>query len=158
MGDASDGVVTRRPPSFWVGAAIGWAVIAYGLRGLWHHRLDTRPANLARFVVGGALIHDLLLAPVVLLLGIALSRIVPPAIRAVVQGALIVSACLALFSWPLVRDYARVLHNPSSLPHNYTANLGIAIGLVWLVAAALAAAKIRKARVAPGEPDATPEA
>jgi len=39
-------------PVFWLSAAIGWAVIAYGLRGLFHHHVDTRPGNLATFVVG----------------------------------------------------------------------------------------------------------
>ena len=46
----------------------------------------------------------------------------------------------ALFAWPEVRDYARINHNPSSLPHNYAANLGgvvavvlvVTVGAVWL--------------------------
>lgn len=40
------------------------------------------------------------------------------------QAALVISGCVVLFSYPLVRDYARVLHNPSSLPHDYTTNVG----------------------------------
>ena len=30
-----------------------------------------------------------------------------------------------------VRDYARILHNPSSLPHDYTANLLVVVAAVW---------------------------
>lgn len=138
-GSQMEHMPARHGPLFWVSAAAGWLVIGWGLRGLFHHHIDTRPTNLARFVLGGALIHDLVVAPAVTLLGVAVARAVPAAIRAVVQGALIVSAILILFSWPLVRGYAHILNNPSSLPHNYTANLGAALACVWLVAAGLAA-------------------
>jgi len=120
-----------RRPMFWVSAVLGWAVIAYGVRGLLHHHVDTRPANLAKFFIGGALAHDLLFAPVVLIAGVLLARAVPRPARAWLQAGLLVSGCLALFSYPLVRDYAKVIHNPSSLPHNYTANLAVTIGVVW---------------------------
>jgi hypothetical protein len=131
-------------PRFWISAAAGWAVIGYGLRGILHHHIDTRPANLATFVVGGALVHDLIFAPAVLGLGLIAARAVPPRTRAIVQAALIVSGCLALFSYPLVRDYARVLHNPSSLPHNYAANLALVLGLVWAAATVLAVVHLRR--------------
>ena len=36
----------KRGPLFWISAAVGWGIIAYGLRGLFHHHVDTRPANL----------------------------------------------------------------------------------------------------------------
>jgi hypothetical protein len=42
---------------------------------------------------------------------------------------------LALIAYPEVRDYARILHNPTSLPHNYTANLGVVIAFVWVATA-----------------------
>jgi len=120
-----------RRPTFWLSAMVGWVVIAYGIRGLLHHHIDTRPANLARFFVGGALVHDLLFAPVVLAAGVLLARAAPRRARAWLQAGLLVSGCLVLFSYPLVRDYAKVIRNPSSLPHNYTANLAVTIGLVW---------------------------
>ena len=136
----------RRGALFWIAAAVGWLIIGYGVRGLLHHHVDTRPANLARFAVGGALVHDLVLAPAVTLLGVAVTRVVPASIRAVVQGAMIVSGMLMLFAWPLVRGYAHVLHNPSSLPHNYTANLAVALAGVWSVAAVLAVLSWRRQR------------
>ena len=120
-----------RRPMFWVSAVLGWAVIAYGVRGLLHHHVDTRPANLAKFFVGGALAHDLLFAPVVLIAGVLLARAAPRPARVWLQAGLLVSGCLVLFSYPLVRDYAKVIRNPSSLPHNYTANLAVTVGLAW---------------------------
>lgn len=123
---------------FWLSAAAGWVVIGYGLRGVYIHRIDTRPRDLATFALGGALLHDLLVAPLVIISGLALARVAPARLRGVVQSAAIVSTCLILFSYPLVRGYGHVLHNPSSLPHNYTANLLVVLGAVWLIAAAFA--------------------
>ncbi len=133
----------RAGPLFWISAAAGWAVIAWGLRGIFQHSLDTRPANLARFVVGGALLHDLVVAPLVILAGVLIARAVPGRSRAVVQGALAVSGIVALFSYPLVRAYGLAANNPTSLPHNYTANLLIVLGVVWAVAAGLIIARLR---------------
>jgi hypothetical protein len=130
-------------PLFWVSAAAGWAVIAVGLRGIFTNSLDTRPANLARFVVAGALLHDLLVAPVVIVLAVALARNVPRRARAAVQAALAVSGIVTLFSYPLVRAYGLATHNPTSLPHNYAANLLVVLGVVWAVAAAVAVRQIR---------------
>ena len=125
----------RRGPLFWVTAAAGWAVIlGVGLRGILGHRIDTRPAQLARFVVGGALIHDLFVAPVVILLGALLLKVVRGRARAPVQAALVVSAVVALYAYPLVRAYGLNTHNPTSLPHNYAWNLALVLAVVWAAA------------------------
>jgi len=119
---------------FWLSAAAGWVVIGVGLRGIFMHRIDTRPSNLATFVVSGALLHDLLIAPLVLVLAVALARAVPGRARMAVQAALAVSAIVALFSYPMVRAYGLATHNPTSLPHNYSKNLLIVLGVVWATA------------------------
>lgn len=135
----------RAGAAFWVSAALGWALILVGVRGVFAHRIDTRPGQLARFVVGGALIHDLLVAPIVILLGVALARVVRGRARAVVQAALVVSAALAAFSYPLVRAFGKAANNPTSLPHNYAANLAIVLGVVWAIAAVLVVIRVRRA-------------
>ncbi len=135
----------RAGPLFWISAAMGWAVIAWGLRGIFQHSLDTRPANLARFVVGGALLHDLIIAPLIIGAGVLLARAVPGRARAVIQGALAVSGIVALFSYPLVRGFGLAANNPTSLPHNYAAGLLVVLGVVWAVAAAIAMVRLRTA-------------
>lgn len=130
-------------PLFWISAALGWAIIAVGLRGVFMHSIDTRPSNLAKFVVGGALLHDLFIAPVAILAGVALARAVPGRARATVQGALVVTATLAAFSYPLVRAFGLATNNPTSVPHNYALNLLIVLGAVWAVAAILAVRRLR---------------
>lgn len=144
-GEVDPEVESKAGPLFWISAAAGWAVIAWGLRGVFQHSLDTRPANLARFVVGGALLHDLLVAPLVILAGVLIARAVPGRSRAVVQGALAVSGIIALFSYPLVRAYGLAANNPTSLPRNYTAGLLIVLGIVWAVAAGLVILRLRAA-------------
>jgi hypothetical protein len=134
----------RRGPLFWLSATAGWAVIGYGLHGLLHHHVDTRPSNLATFLAGGALIHDLIVAPLLIIVGVVIGRYVPGRVRAVVQAALVVSGGLAVFSYPLVRGYAHRLHNPSSLPHNYTTNLVLVLAIVWAVAAAILVIRLRR--------------
>lgn len=131
-------------PRFWISAAAGWAVIGWGVLGIFRHSLDTRPSNLATFVVGGALLHDLLVAPVVILAGVLVARAVPARARGPVQAALAVSAIVALFSWPLVRAYGLAAHNPTSLPHNYGLNLLIVLGVVWAAAAAVILFKFKR--------------
>jgi hypothetical protein len=134
----------RNGPLFWISAALGWAVIAWGVRGIFQHSLDTRPSNLAKFVVGGALLHDLLVAPVVIVAGVLLARAVPRRARAAVQAALVVSGIVALFSYPLVRAYGLAANNPTSLPHNYAANLLVVLGVVWAVAAGAVVVRMRR--------------
>ena len=129
-------VPNRRRPSFWIGAAVGWGFIVFGLRGVLHHSLDTRPSQLVRFWIGGALAHDLLLAPLVLAAGAGLTRLVAARWRATVQRALVICGPLALFAYPEVRGYGHVLRNPTSLPHNYAANLLLILVVVGVVSAA----------------------
>jgi hypothetical protein len=130
-------------PRFWITAAIGWAIIAWGVVGIFSHSLDTRPANLARFVVGGALLHDLLIAPLVILAGVLVARRVPARARGPVQAAMAISAIVALFAYPLVRAYGLAANNPTSLPHNYGLNLVILLAVVWAAAGVAVLLKLR---------------
>lgn len=118
---------------FWVTTAIGWTIIAFGVRGLLQHRLETRPANLALFVALSALLHDLILAPVVLAVGVIVSRLPRGKPKAYIQTALVMSGIVALFAYPAVRGYGHSLPNtPGYLPHNYTADLGLVVAGIWV--------------------------
>ena len=131
---------------FWITAAAGWAVIGWGLYGIVSNSVDTRPANLAKFVVGGALLHDLLVAPLAILAGVLVVRAVPRRARGPVQAGLIVSAVVTLLSWPLVRAYGLAANNPTSLPHNYGRNLLVILAVVWVLAAGVVAVRLKADR------------
>jgi hypothetical protein len=136
----------RRGPLFWGSAAAGWALILWGVRGALHHRVDTRPGQLVRFLLGGALAHDLLLAPAVLLAGALVARAVPGRWRAPVQAVLLVSGTLLLFTWPELRGYGRVLRNPTSLPHDYGTNLIVVLAAVVVGTAVVAVVSASRRR------------
>ncbi len=136
----------RRGAGFWVSAAVGWAVIAAGLQGILSNHIDTRPASLARFAVGGALLHDLVVAPLVLALALLVAKLVGERARPVVQSALFVTAAVSLFSFPLVRGYGLAARNPTSLPYNYGLNLAVVLSVVWTVAAVAIAVRLRRSR------------
>jgi hypothetical protein len=138
--------VRHRGPAFWISAVAGWAIIAWGVRGVLHHHLDTRPAELLRFFAGGVLAHDLVLSPLILVAGLAVARVAPGAGRSFVQAALIISGVVALFAYPAVRGYARVLHNPTSLPHNYVAHLAAVVVVVAGATAVLGATRAVRRR------------
>jgi hypothetical protein len=129
---------------FWISAAVGWAVIVWGVIGIFSNSLDTRPANLATFVVGGALLHDLVVAPLVVLVGVLIARAAPAPARGPVQAALAVSAIIAVFAYPLVRGYGLAANNPTSLPHNYGLNLIVVLGVVWAVAAGAVVMRLKR--------------
>ena len=123
----------HRGAAFWVATAAGWVLIAWGVRGISIHRVDTRPGELLRFFATGLAAHDLVLAPIVLAAGIVVARTVPGRWRAPVQAALLSAGATLLYAYPLVRGYGHRLGNPTSLPRNYGAGLVI-------VAAAICAA------------------
>ena len=123
----------RRGPLFWGSAAAGWALILWGVRGALHHHVDTRPGQLVGFLLGGALAHDLVLSPVVLVTGVLLARAVRGRWRAPIQAALFISGTLVLFTYPELRGYGHALGNPTSLPHNYAANLAAVVAAVVIV-------------------------
>ncbi len=136
------------PPGrlFWPAAAVGWVVMTIGAWGLVSDPHKTRPAESIRFVVGAAIVHDLLLAPAVILAGWGLAKIVPERARGPVQAALIVSGMVALFSVPFVRGYGRVSTNPSILPRNYGGGLAVILAAVWVIAAAAIARRCWRSR------------
>lgn len=137
------GPAPGRGPLFWVSALAGWSLIAWGIRGAFHHHVDTRPAELARFFLAGPLIHDLVFAPLVLGGGALVARLAPARRKAAVQSALLVSGVVVLFSYPEIRGYAHILHNPTSLPHNYTGDTAMVVGAVAATALILSIVRTR---------------
>jgi hypothetical protein len=122
---------------FWPGVALGGVIMAFGLWGLLSAAPRTRPSEALRFVVGAAVVHDLVLAPVVIAIGLVLARVVPARARGPVQGALVVSGAVALFAVPFVRGYGRVSTNPSILPRDYGEGLFVVLAAVWTVIIAM---------------------
>lgn len=124
---------------FWALLPVGGLLMAWGLVGLFRDAVSTVPASWLRWFLGGLLAHDLLLAPAVLAVGLAVRRL-PPALQAPARAALIVSGTLGLMSVPLLLGYGRATQpgNVSLLPGDYPRSLAITAGAVWAAAAAWA--------------------
>jgi len=133
---------SRYGPLFWSGVALGWAAISFGVWSLLSKPGATHPPAVAVWVVGLALAHDLLLAPVALLVAWLVHRTAPRVARGLVLGALAISAIVALFAFQLVRRFGAQPDNPTFLPRNAGAGLVVVIAIVWIVAAALLARRL----------------
>lgn len=131
-------------PAFWIGAVVGWGVIVAGIVGLLSQSGQTQPKDAARWVLGAAVLHDLVVAPVVIGLGLLLTKVAPRRWRAVVQGAFVISAMVSLFSIPFVRGYGRIANNPSLLPGNYATGLLTVLAVVWAGAAVILVVRLRR--------------
>ncbi len=132
---------TTSRPGLVVGLVVGVPIVAYGIRGTLVDATYTHPAELARWIIGAGLVHDLVVVPVVLTLGFLVRRVVTdePARRALRAG-FVVSAALALIAWPFVRGYGRVQAVPSVLPRNYAVGLATYLGVTWVIVTVLIAA------------------
>jgi len=133
---------SRYGPLFWTGVGIGWLGIAFGVWSLITKPGATHPPEAAAWVVGLALAHDLLLAPIALSVAWILRRVVPRIARGLALGALTISAIVTLYALPLVLRSGAQADNPSFLPRNSGAGLVLVIALVWAVAALLLAARL----------------
>ncbi|UED83619.1 hypothetical protein [Streptomyces profundus] len=117
--------------------ALGLLLIGVGVRLLWSGTADGTPGQVAGWLVGTLLAHDLLLAPLVSLIGLAL-----PAgrWRGPLRGGLLAAGALVLVALPpLLR--AGSPRYPTSLPLDYPRGL-----LISLAAVALAVMLIRRPR------------
>jgi hypothetical protein len=135
-----------------IGLALGLPIIGYGLRGAIVDAADTHPSELARWVIGTALAHDLVLVPVAAAIALLVHRFTPGPAWPPVRTGLVATGVLALVGWPFVRGYGDDPTNPSVLPRNYGAGLAAAVGVVWLAVAAWVAWRYIRAETTPRSP------
>lgn len=115
----------------WVLGALGLLLIGIGA---WHLAAQPDPFDVLVWLAGALLLHDGVLAPLVLAVGLLVAAV--PA-RRVVRGALITCGALVLVTLPvLLRPGAPP--NPSALPLPYVRNLVLVLALVAGLAAGVA--------------------
>lgn len=131
-------------PLFWTLFAVGWAIMLFGLQGVFDQPNRTRPPNLAMWYVGSAIVHDALVAPAVVALGVAVVKLVPARARRYVQAGLIISGCVVAVALPALIGPGGPGDNPSALPRNYWPETALVLGVVWLGVGLLALWRRRK--------------
>ncbi len=128
-----------------VGAA-GLAAGAYGGWLLWAQRDDA--PSLGLWLAAGVLLHDAVLAPLLVAGGLLLARVLPPAWRAPVAVAVIVWGSLTLLAIPVLGEFGALPDNPTLLDRPYLATWAVltAVTAALVTAAALARRSRRVAR------------
>ena len=130
--------------------ALGALGVLAGLYGL-VRLLQTGTANVvaaAQWVVGGVVVHDGILAPLVIVV-VALSlRVVPAAARAWTAAAAVVVGALTATAIPVLGRFGAKGDNPTLLPREYVRNWLLIVALVVVVTAVLALVPRRRGAVA----------
>jgi hypothetical protein len=124
---------------WWTGLAAGGAVGLFGLAGLLRDATKTMPLVWLAWLAGLLLVHDYVLAPLVLLVGRRLRDRVPEAWRWPLQMGLVTSGVLVLASVPVLYGAGRRTQpgNASVLPGHYPFALAGVLLVVWLGVLAL---------------------
>ncbi|MEV7375285.1 hypothetical protein AB0O51_30895 [Streptomyces sp. NPDC090301] len=117
--------------------------------GAWRVATQADPVGVVVWLAGAVVLHDGLIAPLVLAVGLLL---VGRAERGVLRGALIVAGSLTLVTLPLLVRPGEP-PNPSALPLPYGRNLVIVLAAVATVAAAVILVRQWRARPQRGSDD-----
>ncbi len=120
---------------FWVGLVGGFAIMGYGIVGLVSDSGATQPLKFATWLVGADVLHDLVVAPIVGLVGAGLLARVTRGWRVPVRAGVVASAFVLVIGWIPLRGYGRLADNPSLAPLDYATAILTALAIVWGVCA-----------------------
>ena len=126
----------------WTVIVAGWGVMVVAVVGAIGDEALRAPASWVRWLLGVALVHDLVVIPVVVAVGWLVARWVPAPWRVPLRTGLIVGAVVTLAVWPIARRWGARADNPSILPLPVGRNL--AIMWVLLAVVVLAAGAVRR--------------
>jgi hypothetical protein len=118
--------------------ALGVAVAAYGAWLLLQEGVDHGGADLVDtgvWLAGGVVLHDFVLVPLTLLLGLALVRLLPAGLRAPVAGGLVVLGTVTLMAVPVLGGLGANAGDPTVLDRDYPVGWLVVAGATMLVVA-----------------------
>lgn len=120
---------------------LGVAVAAYGAWLLLTRQDSAAVVEVAVWFAVGAVLHDVLLAPVAGLLGLALPRVLPGAARGPVAAGGVVLVTVLLAAVPVLGRFGALPDNPTLLDRPYAAGAAAIAGVV--LAAVVAGVLVR---------------
>lgn len=119
---------------------VGVLVIAFGAYVMVTTVRPNRIGGLATWLLGAVILHDAILSPFVVLVGLGLRR-VGRALRlwvlVVVQAAIVLGSVLALVVLPEIAAKHHGAKNPTVVPFDYTTRLLVVEGALLLVVIAV---------------------
>ena len=119
---------------------LGLALGLYGGYLMLSRQRGEQVLGAVRWFVGGVVLHDVVLAGVVTLGGLAVARVLPRAVRAPVAVVAIVLGPVTLAAVPVLLSYGAKADNPTLLDRDYA--------LGWLALAAVVVAAVMTVAVA----------
>lgn len=137
VGRRSEAATLGRSKLFWASVVAGWALIVVGVVGAIGNARHTKPVEWGIWILGAAVVHDGVIAPIVFLAGAALRRVATKGVRTTLTAGLVVTALTVVATFPIFSGLGVRADNPSHLPRDYWTGLGIVLGIVWLATAAL---------------------
>ncbi|RZU30401.1 hypothetical protein [Blastococcus saxobsidens] len=132
-----------RPWWRWLFLVPGLAAVAWGVAGLLGAGDRVPLPAWAVWFLGSALLHDVVIAPLVVLVGALLARLLPRPARAPIAVGLVVCGVLTLVALPFALDPGGV-PEPGFLPQDYSRNLLLLVAGTLAVAGTWAAVRTRR--------------
>lgn len=124
-------------------SAVGIATLTYGVWLVWQMGSE-QWLPLAKWLGGGVIAHDLLLAPIVVALGVVAARFLPSYARVPVAVAVVVWGSITLFAIPMLGEFGATPSLPSLLDRPYRP--AWLIGTAVVVAAVVVSSVVRRRR------------
>ena len=112
--------------------AVGVAVGLYGAWLLVSRQSIDQLVSTAVWLAGGVLVHDALIAPIVLVVGMVVVRVAPVWSRGSLAVGALVLGTLTAAAIPVLGAWGRRADNPTLLDRDYTAGWFVVAGLVAL--------------------------
>lgn len=126
----------------WIWTASGVALAGCGFFGLLADARGPGVFGWTLWIVSGAVVHDGVLLPIVLLAGFLVGRWVSPRWRGPLRAGLVVSGMVTVVALPFVLGLGRTADLPSALPLDYGRGLLITVGVVWAAVLVIATAHL----------------
>jgi len=119
---------------------LGAALLAWGAYVMFDTVRATRIPGVALWVIAAIILHDAILAPIVFMLGVVISRAghrFGGTVVVVIEGFVVVGSIMALIVVPAMIATNYKPDNPTVLPLNYGFNLAVFFVVLAVVAAGL---------------------
>lgn len=123
---------------------VGVLVMLYGAVRLVQKTATAEKVGLVKWLAGSVILHDGIIAPIVVAIGWALAKYVPSRGRAYIQGGLAVAGIVALFTLPMIYRRGKSQPGTTLLTRNYGESLLIVLALVAVGTVIAYAMRVRR--------------
>lgn len=135
-----------RGPAHWIGLVLGGLLVLVGIRGALGALDVSEWRGLVTWLVGIDLAVDLVALPLAAVVGIVVVAPLPGWLRVPVRSGLFASVMVMIVAWAPLQSTASVTDNPTIQPLDYGTAVLTLLGVIWLVVALWAGARLSYGR------------